>query len=167
MVAALACGLLSGACATPSEPFYHQLYRERYAITDAELQTLQFYISTEVLAHAMGPGALTPGGVAIVPADTPGLVREVGPDWLRVAFRPEGEGVLFAIRHGPGDSSYMLATRTETGEIVRVSELPRPVLRQGEQSYQIVEGAQAYLLVNDKQLQELIERRPHATGLER
>jgi hypothetical protein len=161
-------GALLAACATPSEPFYHRLYRENYAITPQELTRLQFYISTEVLAHAEGAAAeTTPAQVTIVPAGTPGLVREVGPDWLRVAFTEGGEGVLFLTRAERTDSVYMLATRSPGGEIVRLSELPKPVLTQAGRSYELVYGADAYLLVNARELNQLIRDRPHAAGLER
>jgi hypothetical protein len=163
-----ALGLLF-ACATTSEPFYHRLLRERYAITDAELGALQFYISTEVLAHMADDTArVTPERVVIVPAGTPGRVREVGPDWLRVAFSETGEGVLFLTRSERTDSVYMLATITPGGrQIVRVSELPEPVVSLGSGRYRIIDGANAHLLVDRAQLHELIDRRPRAPGLER
>jgi len=160
---------LLSACATPpiDPPFYRQ-YRERYAITADELKTLQFYISREVLAHALdGSPGVEPEQVVIVASRTPGLVREAGPDWVRVAFRQGGEGVLFRIRSDRADAVYALATTTESGRIALVSELPEPVLTLGGRRYKIVYGADAYLIVSSHDLGKLIESRPHPPGLER
>jgi hypothetical protein len=161
--------LLLNACASrPINPPFYRQYREQYAITADELRTLQFYISYEVLAHAMdGSPDVTPEGVVIVAARTPGLVREVGPDWLRVAFTKGGEDVLFRARNDRANAVYGLATITESGKIALVSELPEPVLTQGERRYRILKGADASLIVSQKDLGRLIERRPRPAGLER
>lgn len=160
--------LLSGCAKQFINPPFYQQYREKYAITADELKTLQFYISQEVLAHAItGSSDTDPGGVIIVPIRTPGLVREVGPDWLRVAFREGGEGVLFRRRDDRPEAVYALATATEQGGIALVSELPKPVVRQGERRYEVIQGASAYLIVSGEDLDRLIKSRPHAGGLER
>lgn len=161
--------LLLGACAAgPIDPPFYREYRERYAITAEELKTLQFYISREVLAHAMdGSSGVTPEQVVIVAARTPGLVRDAGPDWVRVAFREGGEGVLFRTRNARADAVYGLATTTGDGRIALVSELPEPVLSQGGRRYKIINGADAYLIVGTEDLSRLIESRPRPAGLER
>jgi hypothetical protein len=161
--------LLLSACGISSidPPFYRE-YRERYALTADELETLQFYISRQVLAHALdGSPGVAPDQVVLLAAHTPGLVRDAGPDWLRVAFTKGGEGVLFRSRNDRADALYELATTTEDGRIVLVSELPERVLSQGERRYKIIEGADAYLIVSRKDLGHLIESRPRPTGLER
>ena len=123
---------------------------ESYADHAGRAQTLQFYISGEVLAHRIEDRSPTAtSDVVIVAAGTPGLVREVGSDWLRVAFTEGGEGVLFRLRPDRSDSVYALATTAESGQIVLVSRLPEPVLTTGGRRFKIISGATAYLLVNN------------------
>jgi hypothetical protein len=167
--AALAGLLFLSACAErPINPPFEREYRDRYAITADEMKTLQFYISREVLAHAMdsAPG-VAPEQVIIVASQTPGLVREVGPDWIRVAFREGGEGVLFRLRNNRPGAVYGLATQTPDGKVALVTELPEPVVTQGGRRYKIIYGADAYLIVDAEDLGHLIDRRPHAGGLKR
>jgi hypothetical protein len=163
--------ILSACSSAPpaafNPPFYERTLRQSYAITPDEIKTLQFYISGEVLAHRIedrSPTA-TPD-VVIVPAGTPGLVREVGSDWLRVAFTEGGEGVLFRLRVDRSDSVYALATTTESGEIVLVSRLPEPVLTTGGRRFKIVSGGTAYLLVNNDDLNRLLAGRQRPGGLQ-
>ncbi len=164
--------LILGACSSAqptafNPPFFDRALRQSYAITPDELKTLQFYISGEVLAHRIedrSPTA-TPD-VVIVPAGTPGLVREVGSDWLRVAFTEGGEGVLFRLRADRNDSVYALATTTESGEIVLVSRLPEPVVTTGGRRFKIISGATAYLLVNNDDLNRLLAGRQRPGGLQ-
>jgi hypothetical protein len=112
------------------------------------------------------PG-VAPEQVVVVAARTPGLVREVGPDWLRVAFTKGGEGVLFRLRNNGKDAVYQLATTTQGGQVALVRDLPEPVLTQGERRYKILKGADAFLIISRGDLDRLIKSRPHPTGLER
>jgi len=160
-----------GACSsTPTAfnpPFLHRTYRQSYAISPDELKKLQFYISGEVVAHRIDVGSPTDTpGVVMVAAHTPGLVQESGSDWLRVAFTEGGEGLLFRLRADRSDSVYALATTTESGQIVLVSQLPEPVLITGGRRFKIVSGATAYLLVNTDDLTCLLESRPRPGGLQ-
>jgi hypothetical protein len=162
-------GLLLTACAKQpiDAPFYLR-YRQQYAITADELKAIQFYISREVLAHAMdGSPDVTPAQVVVVASRTPGLVREVGPDWLRVAFTKGGEGVLFRLQSDRADAVYQLATTTEGGKITLIRDLPEPVLTQGGRRYKIIKGADAFLIVSHDDLDHVIESRPRPAGLER
>jgi len=167
-IAALLGILLLSACGTEQiDPPFYRGYRDQYAITAEELKTLQFYISGDVLAHAVdASGGVTPEQVVIVKKRTPGLVREVGPNWLRVAFTEGGEGVLFRLRSDRPTAVYALATRTADGSIALVSDLRDPVLIQGERRYRLIQGADVYLIVSAKDLGHVIESRPHVTGLE-
>jgi len=167
-IAALLGFLLLAACGTEQiDPPFYRGYRDQYAITAEELKTLQFYISAEVLAHALdaSTGVTTPEQVVIVDKRTPGLVREVGPNWLRVAFTKGGEGVLFRLRNDKQSAVYALATRTADGKIALVSELPDPIVSQGDRRFQIIRGADAYLIVSAKDLNRVIDSRRRATGL--
>src|SRR5262249_61598075 len=95
----------------------------------------------------------------------PGLVGDVGPNWLAVAFTKGGEGVLLRLRNDKQSAVYALATRTADGKIALVSELPDPVVSQGDRRFQIIRGADAYLIVGGKDLTRVIDSRRRATGL--
>lgn len=168
MAALLGALLLIGCAEKPMDPPFYLRYREQYAITADEMKQLQFYISREVLAHAMdGAPGTTPEQVVIVAARTPGLVREVGPNWLRVAFTKGGEGVLFRLRDDRSDAIYQLATPAEGGKIALVREQPEPILTQGGRRYKILKGADAFLIVSHDDLDHVIKSRPRPAGLER
>ena len=50
--------LLTSACATQKEVFLHRAHRENYALTPAELASVQFFIEKKVVARAVqGQGA--------------------------------------------------------------------------------------------------------------
>ena len=158
-----------GACTTTTfnPPFFDHAFRQSYAITPDELKTLQFYISGEVLAHRIDGGSPTVTPESVIVADrTPGLVREAGSDWLRVAFTEGGEGLLFRLRADRNDSVYALATTTESGQIVLVSQLPEPILTPGGRRFKVIRGATAYLLVNSDDLRRLLASRPSPGGLQ-
>ena len=104
----------------------------------------------------------------VVPVNTAGVVREVGPHWLRVAFVPEGSGVIFLARPGPRNSIYRLATRSADGsQLEWVDVEGDPILRDGQRVFRVVEGADAFLLVNGNDFDRLVERRQHSPGIQR
>lgn len=159
--------VLSACASVDSETFLHTTHREQFAIQASDFQKLQFYISKDVLAHAVGSGQNPrPEDVIVIPLGTPGLVIEAGQRWLLVRFSAGGEGVYFLASHQGTDSAYLLATETEGG-LVRVSELPDPVLVRDGRRYRILNGPDAYLRVDVDDLHDLIESRPHAPGLRR
>ena len=165
---AAACSLVA-ACGTPKDPFLHRGHRMNYAIESEEFGSLQFFISTEVLAHAIDSGAAPAArDVVILEAGTPGRVIDAGAYWLRVAFEENGPGVAFlALAEGP-DSLYKLATEIEGAEgLARVEEREQKILRRQGRSYRIVYGESAHLLVSRGDLEATIARRRHARGLER
>lgn len=167
----LAIGVIAAsawACGgTRSDVFLHTTHRIQYAIQPEELEQLQFYISKDVLAHATGAGeSPRPEDVIVIDLGTPGLVLESGDRWVRVAFAEGGHGVHFLASHGGTDSAYLLATETGDGGLVRVADLPKPVLSSRGREYRIVYGADAYLRVDEEGLNRLIERRTRAGGLE-
>jgi hypothetical protein len=159
--------LVSAGCATPTEPFFQRRHRETYALQDAELKRVQFYISTEVLAKDLDPRASgTAAGVVILPEETPGVATEVGPNWIRVSFMEGGSGAPFVAMVGQsGDSAYWLATQVEgRSGYVPVKDLKEKVLRAGGRTFKLVYGSSARLLINSEDLQKLIETRSHIPG---
>jgi len=168
-VKTLSCTLLAFlivGCATPKQTFLHKSHRENFALQADELEGVQFYISTEVLARDEIAGD-TPAGVIILPVGTPGAVTEVGPNWLRVSFSAQGEGAYFVTVPDPAspDSAYWLATRVEQGsEPVRVKDLDDKVIHTRAGDFRVVYGDAARLLIDSRQLQELIAKRTHLPG---
>ena len=159
--------LLTTACATPKQVFMHKWHRQNFAISDDELKTVQFYISTEVLAMDLTPGEKgTPQSVVIVPSETPGMITETGPDWVRVSFQRGGSGVFFAtVVTGGGDSAYWLATEVEGRDgLRRMRDLDEKILRVGDAAYRLKHGSNARLLIDGKDLENLIKARTHVPG---
>jgi hypothetical protein len=162
--------LILAGCATPKEVFMHRWHRENFAITDQELKTAQFYISAEVLAKRLSDdGPATAESVVIVPAETPGVVTEAGPDWVWVSFQAGGSGVPFvAILTGKSDSAYWLATEVQGEPGFRpVREVPDRILRVGGEAYQLLSGYNARLLISSEDVQRLIGARTHIPGREK
>jgi hypothetical protein len=159
--------LFSAGCATPKQVFMHKGHRENYAIANAELRIVQFYISTAVLAKSLAPGQEgTPESVVIVPGETPGVATEIGPDWLRVSFQEGGRGVPFVrVPSTAGDSAYWLATEVEgQAGFRRLKDLPEKILRVEGIEFQLVQGGNARLLIDSGDLGRLIEQRTHIGG---
>ena len=59
-------------------------------LSDEEIKGIQFYISDRVLVQTESPterSPITGGNVILVARETPGVVTDVGPEWIRVSFR--------------------------------------------------------------------------------
>jgi hypothetical protein len=162
----LAClaALVASACTTPKEVFLHRAHRENYALTPAELESVQFFIEKKVVARAVqGQGA---NDVLILPAGTGGAAVEVGERYLRVSFQSGGAGVAFvAVQTRGGESAYWLASPVD-GEPgyhalkdMRDKDLVVPA-----GTFDMVSGADARLLISSKDLQRLIKSREHLQG---
>ena len=165
----IVCGiaLFVVGCSTPKQSFLHTSHRGIYGIGDEELQQLQFYIQRDVLVHAIAPdGKVSATDVVIVPANTPGVVKEVGPNWLRVAFQPGGTGAVFLASDKDEDSIYKLATEVEgKSGYYRLEEMRDPVLLHDGQRYRIIDGAGAYLQIGQKEFEQLVKTRAHLKGV--
>jgi hypothetical protein len=160
----LALTLAVAACGTKPGRFYHLGHRKAYAIEDAELRRLQFYVSTKVVAHDLN--AQGAQSVILVEEGTPGVAVDSGPNWIRVRFQAGGEGVVFLAPTGGYDSSYLLATEAEDGSGYRlVRNEPDRILRAGSRRFKIISGSEAVLLVDAGDLTDLIEKeRTHVGG---
>lgn len=163
----MALPLLASCSTSPPPRFMHQMHREAYAIGEGDFPRLQFYVSNRVIAHDLS--AQGPGSVILMNRETPGLAVASGSNWIRVRFQPGGEGVVFLVNPAArGDTGYTLATEVDGGSGYRlVRDVPDRILQVGDRRYRIVEGAEAYLLVDRDDLEKLVERRRHVTGQER
>ena len=151
--------------------FLHVAYRQMYAIEDQEFYKLQFYVAKDVLAHeetrAQGDAGAA-GRVIVMREGTPGVVKEVGDDWLRVSFEKGGPGVFFLTDPTKEEDLYWLATRMEGREgLYVVKDLPQKIVLQEGRRYLVMEGADASLLVDGSDMARLIESRRHAKGRKR
>jgi hypothetical protein len=155
--------VLAGCGAAPQSRFLKQ-QREMYALGDRDLGQLQFFVSNEVVAHALDtPGA---AGVLLMAPGTPGVAVGAGPNWIRVRFQQGGQGVVFVADPSTrGGTGYALATEVDGAEGYRlVRDVPDRILSVGGQRFQVVKGAHAELMVDTDKLRKLIAERPHVQG---
>jgi len=151
--------------------FLHVAYRQTYAIEDQEFEKLQFYVAKHVLAHEETGAEGDAGGggrVIVMREGTPGIVKEVGSDWLRVSFEEGGSGLFFVTDPRKEEDLYWLATTVEGREgLYAVKDLSQKIVLQEGRRYLVMEGADASLLVDGSDMERLIESRRHAEGRKR
>ena len=159
--------LFLGACTTRHIGFMHVRHRQNFSLEPQELERAQFYISTRILAKDVSDVEVMDeaAGVILVPEQTPGMVMEVGPRWLRVSFDPEGSGVVFLADPEQGDDAYWLATEVKGQPgLHKVKDLLDKILLNAGTAYKLIYGANARLLINEEDLVKLIEQRRHLKG---
>jgi hypothetical protein len=149
-------------------PFLHQSYRGTYAIEDDEFDGLQFYVSRDILVKDSDSALTGIERVVILRTGTRGVVTSATPDTLIVSFEKGNPGVPFVTDPGRSEDRYWFATRLE-GEsgYHKIKDLPEKVYLLEGRAYPVVYGADAYLLVDGKDMTKLIERRPHLSGVSR
>jgi hypothetical protein len=147
--------------------FLHTSVRETYLMQPEELKELQFYISENILAQNEErlTGATEAGDVVVVASGTRGVVTEVGPNWLRVSFEEGGPGVLFVSDTSKPEDRYWLATTADgSSDVYKVKDLPDQVLENQGRRFKVVQGADAYLLLDREDFDELVAHRRHIKG---
>ena len=160
--------LLACGCSSPRPThFLHQGQRLKYSISDDELKTLQFYISDYLVIHRLDTaenGSPTKTAI-VVQVGTPGVVIDAGPQSFVVSFDEEGIGVPFVTAAEKSGDMYWLASRTEDGAALRqVRLLDDHTLIHDGKTYEILEGADAHIMIERADLDELIDNRPHPSG---
>jgi hypothetical protein len=161
--------LLTGCSRQPrTAPFLHGPYREKYLIADQELGKLQFFISKDIVVQDQSfleGGPARHGRVIVMRRGTPGVVTEAGSNWLRVSFEKGGPGATFVTDRSKDVDQYWLATEVEgRAGFYRIKELPEKVLIHQGTRYVVIDGADAYLRVDQSDLGKLIESRRHIGG---
>ena len=156
---------------TPRSIFSHQFHRERYRLTDEEIKGLQFFASSQVLAQTESADVIetpTGGNVILVKRETPGVVTEVGPNWIRVSFKEGGSGMHFLSNAGSragGSSDYYIATTVEgSSELSMVKDVPGHIAIHDGVRYKVVEGFNMMLSCDRVQLQALFDDRGIGEG---
>ena len=155
-----------GACSTvKTYSFLHKAHRGVYAFSQDDMARMQFYISREVLAHRINAdGQTTASDVIVLPIKTRGKVLEAGPNWLRVAFGEKETGSVFLASGKGDDLLYKFATQTEDGQLRRLEDLPDKILIHEGNRYKIIHGANAFLLIGQKDIKKIVAERSHLTG---
>ena len=168
IVGGVAALLITSGCAKRAVlGFYNVAHREQFAISDADLRDLQFYISKDIIVHSQPAPGLPTEAVIIMRKGTPGIVVDAGPDWVTVRFSKGGTGVQFLTDANKPEDLYWFATEVEgKSGLYKLSTLPRKILLHQGQRYLVVEGSDAYLLVDKKDLEKLIGSRRHIEGQE-
>ena len=160
----LAAALAAAGCATETTIFMHRSHRLDFRISAEEIQGLQFFLGSQVLAHQIEP----PTGVALLMHEgTPGVPIEVGPDWIRVRFQ-RGElitGVVFMAdpesRYG---APYFLASAQPDGTLVPMRDVKDQLLRLGDQTWRVKHGESARLQIRQRDLNRIMESRATVRG---
>jgi hypothetical protein len=155
---------LVGCAKSPKILFLEHQHVDAYSFTQQDLDRLQFYASSEVVAQDMDapPGA---EGVVLMNAGTPGVAVASGHGWIRVRFQQGYEGAVFlADPTAQGDTGYALATEDGGGGYSLVRNDDDRILRLGGRRYRVAIGAHSSLLVDRDQLKKLIDSRPHVQG---
>jgi len=151
--------LTSLGCAERKTAFRHQYHRTKYSLDAKSLRTLSLYPSMDILGKGVDPQNSQAGEhVFSLTRDTPGMVVDSGPDFLRVSFREGGTGAMFITdlskKH---DDYYYLATEEPGGALQKLDDAQDGVLRQDGVEFKIVSGNASHLLVDPRELQELFE----------
>ncbi|MHC4815436.1 MAG: hypothetical protein ACYTGW_00270 [Planctomycetota bacterium] len=163
--------LASAGCSTPpKEGFSHQFHRSNYRLSEQEIKDTQFYISAKVLAQTVLPSErneFTGTNAILVARGTPGVVTEVGPDWIRVSFRKGSKGVPFLADASGEDviALYTLATTVEGEDGLRkVADVPGYMAIHEGVRYRVLWGYDAYLMIDTEELEALINKRMIGPG---
>jgi len=145
------------SCAGRKQAFMHLLHREDYALRENEVLGLRYYISLDVVALA-GPSG--DEGAVVIPMDTPGTATEIGSNWIRINFGEDVSVPFVAVGKEKSEAVYWLASEIAGGEgLRRAKDSSDRVVRVGGVDYQLIRGAEAYLLIRSKDLEKLIEKR--------
>jgi hypothetical protein len=154
--------LLAGCSSVPPIAFQNTSHRQIYSLSLADLEKLQFYISTDVVAQyqdASGTKSF------LVPRLTPGVVTGAGPNWLKVSFREGGADVPFLADLTQYDPRYWIASEVEgSNDFKRIAQLPGESFIYKGTRYTLVSGADAYLLFDWEGWKKVVETRVVTEG---
>ena len=153
---------LASCSSTPPIAFQNTSHRQTYSLNIEELQKLQFYISSDVVAQyqdSTGTKSL------LLTRLTPGVATDAGPNWIKVNFREGGIDVPFIADPNQYDGRYWIATEVEgSKDFKRIYELSdRSFLYKGIR-YKVVSGADAVLLFDLDGWKRVVETRKVTGG---
>ena len=153
------------SCSSPPIAFQNTSHRQTYSLNLEDLEKLQFYISSDVVAQyqdATGTKSL------LLTRLTPGVATDAGPNWIKVNFREGGVDVPFIADPNQYDARYWIATEVEgSKDFKRIYELSdRSFLYKGIR-YKVVSGADAVLLFDVDGWKRVVETRKVTEGRQR
>lgn len=154
---------LLGGCSSASPiAFQNTSHRETYSLDLEDLEKLQFFVSSDVVAQyqdASGTKSL------LLARLTPGVATGAGPNWIKVSFREGGIDLPFITDPNQYDGRYWIATEIEGDkQFKKIADLPdKSVLYQGTR-YKVVSGADAILLFDWDDWKKVIDTRKTTEG---
>jgi hypothetical protein len=151
------------ACASPPRiPFQNNAHRQTYSLDFEDLEKLQFFISTDVVAQyqdASGTKSL------LLARLTPGVATAAGPNWIKVSFREGGVDLPFVTDQDHYDGRYWIATETGADQqLKKIADLPEKSFLYKGTRYKVVSGADAILLFDWEVWKKLVETRKVTEG---
>lgn len=154
--------LLAACSSAPPIAFLNNSHRQTPSLRLADLQQVQFYLSSDVVAQykdASGTKSL------LLPRLTPGIATSEGPNWIKVSFRDGGVDVPFITDAKQSDGRYYIATEVAgSKEFKRIADLPvRSFLYKGVQ-YNVASGGDALLLFDWQSWNRVVETRKTTQG---
>lgn len=143
-------------------PFQNMAHRQIYSLTLADLEKMQFFVSSDVVAQyqdATGTKSL------LVQRLTPGVATSEGPNWIKVSFREGGVDVPFVTDLKLPDGRYWIASEIDGGkEIKKIVDLPDKSFFHNGVRYNLVSGTDAMLLVDWETWNSVVETRKVTEG---
>jgi hypothetical protein len=154
--------LLVGCSSAQPMAFQNYSHRQVHSLKLEDLQQVQFYISSDVVARyqdASGTKSL------LLPRLTEGVATSEGPNWIKVSFREGGVDVPFVTDPKQTDGRYYIASEVaDSKEFKRVSDLPgKSFIYKGVQ-YNVASGADALLLFDWQSWNRVVETRKTTGG---
>jgi hypothetical protein len=154
--------LLASCASNPPIAFQNNSHRQTYSLNLQDLEKLQFFISTDVVAQyqdATGTKSL------LLPRMTPGVATGAGPNWIKVSFREGGADIPFIADPNEYDGRYWIATEVEgTKNFKKIAGLPEKTFVYKGVRYQMVSGSEAILLVDWEGWKRVVETRKVSEG---
>jgi len=142
---------LLASCAAPPIAFQNNSHRQNYSLDLQDLEKLQFFISTDVVAQyqdATGTKSL------LLPRMTPGVATGAG-----------GADIPFIAEPNEYDGRYWIASEVEgTKDFKKIAGLPEKTFVYKGVRYQMVSGSEAILLVDWEGWKRVVETRKVSEG---
>jgi hypothetical protein len=155
--------LLASCSSSTPIPFQNTSHRQIYSLTLEDLEKLQFYVSTNVVAQYQDPAGGTKS--LLLPKLTPGVVTGAGPNWLKVSFREGGADVPFLTDLSDYDPRYWIASEIEGSNDFKRITYGESFIYKGTR-YTLVSGDDAYLLFDWEGWKNIVETRVVTQGRE-
>jgi hypothetical protein len=154
--------LLAGCSSAPPTAFTNYSHRQVPSLDLQDLEKLQFYISSDVVAQYQDVAGMKSLLLARL---TPGVATGAGPNWIKVSFRVGGVDIPFITDLNLYDGHYWIATEVEgSKDFKKISELPDRFFVHKGVRYKVISGADAILLFDWEGWKTVVETRKATQG---